>query len=179
MRPVRKMNEVRHLGDWHPGNLLVVQHIILQDRQPGAGIRFGDLLVAAPALGQRWQPGRRSTQCTRVAVQALHTEIYMNVMSKLNRLFGGLLGCIDPIGRNTEQCQAPDQHCDQSCWLKEPSRKFSNHAYSCGKISSFRTFMTHKVSADNLFYFAAQQDMDLTVKTKNIYKRRLVPVTLQ
>ena len=61
MRPVRKMDEVRHLGDRHPGNLLIVCNVIFQDRQFGARIRNLHLLVTAPAFCKRGQPGRRST----------------------------------------------------------------------------------------------------------------------
>ena len=73
VRPVRKVDEIRHHGNGHPGDLLILQHILLQDGQPGAGIRLGDLLMAAPALGLRWQTRRWSAQGSRVAVQALHT----------------------------------------------------------------------------------------------------------
>jgi hypothetical protein len=57
VRPVRKMDKIRHLGDRHPGNILVIENVIFEDGKPGTGIRFGDLLVAAPALGQGRQPG--------------------------------------------------------------------------------------------------------------------------
>jgi hypothetical protein len=70
-----------------------------------------------------------------VAVQALHTQVHVNIMSELNGLFGGRLGRVDPKGRKTEQRNAPDQDGDQAGRLKEPSKKITDHAYSCDKIS--------------------------------------------
>jgi hypothetical protein len=62
----------------------------------------------------------------------------MNIVPELDRLFGRLLGLIYPIGRDAEQCKAPDQHGDQTGWLTEPVEKITDHAYSCDKISSCR-----------------------------------------
>ena len=50
MRTMDKMNKVWHLRHRHPGNLLVVQHVILQDCQFGTGIRDLHLLVTGPAF---------------------------------------------------------------------------------------------------------------------------------
>jgi hypothetical protein len=76
----------------------------------------------------------------------------MNIMPELNRLFGGLLGEKNPISENAEQSQGADQHCNQPGWLTEPIQKITDHAYSCGKISSFRTFATQSFSLQMLAF---------------------------
>src|SRR5262245_22020410 len=117
-----------------------------------------------------------------MAIQTLHPQFHMNVMPELNRLLGGLLGLVDPVSRDTEQCKAPDQNGDQPSWLTEPIKKITDHAYSCIKISTFRfaCLVYAKNPAAERSCFAAKQELKLTEPTTILgYKHKPVPITLQ
>jgi len=136
MRSMHEVDKVRHLCDRHPFNWLVIEDVILQDGQTWTCIRFGDLLVTPPTLCLCWQPWRCTSQRTRMTVQTLDPQIYMNIVPELNWLFRRRLGGIHPKSSKTEQGQCCDQHSNPPHWLAQPFKKIPDHACSCDKVFS-------------------------------------------
>lgn len=111
VRTMREMHKVRHLCHRYPRETHAGVHRVDHGFEERAGLCFCNLLMASPAFIDGRQTGRRSAQSARVAIQTLDSQPYMQLVSKLDRLLGRLLGLIHPIGGETEQRHYGDYHC--------------------------------------------------------------------
>ena len=130
MRTVLKVNKVWHLRHWDPCESLALRHSIHHGFQERTGLCFCNLLMTSPAFADRRQTGRGSAQCAGVAVEALNPQPHMQLVCKLNRLFGRLLRLVQPVCAKTEQRKKRNQHRYPPHWTKCPFKKFSDHANS-------------------------------------------------
>lgn len=127
---VVELDKIRHNGHRHPLYGSSAFDRLLQRRQQCAGLRFGNLLMAPPALGLGGNARLRTSGCSGMAVQALNPKTHMRSMGELNGLYRRLLGEIYPIRREAEDRQQHDSHCDQTERLPQPVKKSLEHGCS-------------------------------------------------
>ena len=108
VRPMDEMHKVRHLGNRHPVNGLVILYVICELGQFRALHR--DLLVAAPAFCLGGNARRRAAQRARMAVQTLNSETYVEIMRKLDGLLGRFLRLNDSPHHSAENGEQCDEH---------------------------------------------------------------------